>query len=119
MSTTPNDKTGVIVGSNIFGGGIEVPAESVDKDLWNLALRYQFLYSLAGLIAGLACVLCGIFLFWNGIDGVGSSWTADAFGLKISDAAPGVVLFFVGLALAQLTKFTVRIAPRRQDEKPK
>lgn len=96
-----------------------MPAENVDKDLWNLALRYQFLYSLSGLVAGLACVLCGIFLFWNGIDGSDGKWTADAFGLRISNAAPGVALFFVGLALAQLTKFTVRIAPRRQAAKPK
>ncbi len=114
MNTQPNEGQGVIVGGNIIGGGIEVPPEQVDKDFWRLVLLYQFWYSIAGLIAGLACVLGGVVLFLNGIDGLpGSQWTADVFGLKISDAAPGVVLFLIGLAVTEITRFTVRLAPRK------
>lgn len=104
----------VIVGGNVLGGGIEVPAEAVDKEFWKKVLLYQFLYSLAGLLSGLLCVLGGLFLFVNGIVGEGK-WTADFFGVVISDAAPGVVLFIVGVSMAQLSKFSVRVSHRKDD----
>ncbi len=117
MSTLPEeDRRGVIVGSNVLGGGIEVPAEAVDKEFWQRVLLYQFLYSLAGLLSGLLCVLGGILLVVNGFVGQGK-WTADFFGVVISDAAPGVVLFVVGVSMVQLSKFTVRIMPKKEPTK--
>ena len=118
MCTHPNQPVverqneNVIVGGSILGGGIEVPAEAVDKEFWQRVLLYQFLYSLSGLASGLVSLLGGVLLFLNGIVGEGK-WTADFFGVTISDAAPGIVLFVVGVSLAQLSKFTVRIAPKK------
>lgn len=107
----------VFVGRTLFGGGVEVPSNQVDKDFWKAALLYQFLYSLAGLVSGLLCILGGILLFVNGIMGSGK-WTADFFGVTISDAAPGVVLFIVGVVVTELTKFTIRIVPTRDNRPP-
>lgn len=110
------ERRGVIVGGNILGGGIEVPPEAVDKELWQRVLLYQFLYSIAGLLSGLLCVLGGILLVVNGFAGDGK-WTAQFFGVTVSDAAPGVVLFIVGVALVQLTRFTVRLSPKKDPAK--
>ena len=62
------------------------------------ALRYKFFYSMAALVLGLLIVLGGIVLFLNGVVG-STSWTAKIIGIEssISDAAPGAVLFVVGL----------------------
>lgn len=114
MSDKLNLGQKVVVGTHVLGGGVEVPSDQVDKDFWRLVLLYQFLYSLAGLIAGLACVIGGMFLFLNGIQG-GGSWSADVFGVKITDAAPGVVLFILGIVLAQITAFTVRFSPSKAE----
>jgi len=92
-------------------GGIEVPADCVDKDFWRLVVRYQFFYSVSGLVVSLLCIIGGILMFFNGVSG-GGSWSTDVFGLKINDAAPGVVLFLVGLAIANFTRFDVNVAPK-------
>ncbi len=117
MSDNLNLGPKVVVGKNALGGGVEVPSDQVDKDFWRLVLLYQFLYSLAGLIAGLACVIGGMVLFLNGIEG-GGSWTADVFGVKITDAAPGIVLFILGVVLSNITAFTVRFSPSKAPTPP-
>jgi hypothetical protein len=70
----------------------------------------QLIYSLAGLVFGLACIVGGILLFFHGVSG-SSSWIGEAIGVqsKLSDAAPGTVLFVVGLAVVWLTRFAVRV----------
>lgn len=70
---------------------------------------YQLIYSLAGLILGLACVIGGIILFLNGVTG-STNWTAKFIGAEsnISDAAPGVVLFIVGLFIVWVTRFNAK-----------
>ena len=70
----------------------------------------QLIYSLAGLVLGLACIIGGILLFFHGVAG-SSSWVGEVIGLKskLSDAAPGTVLFVVGLAVVWLTRFAVRV----------
>ena len=62
------------------------------------ALRYKFIYSMTGLFLGLVSMLGGIVLFLNGVAG-STSWTAKILGNEstISDAAPGAILFVVGL----------------------
>src|SRR5207237_9467445 len=72
--------------------------------------RLQLSYSLAGLVFGLTCILGGIGLFLHGVVG-SSSWVGNFIGVqsKLSDAAPGTVLFVVGLAVVWLTRFSVRV----------
>ena len=78
------------------------------------ALRYKFFYSMAALVLGLLIVLGGIVLFLNGVVG-STSWTAKIIGIEssISDAAPGAVLFVVGLFVIIATRYRVKIARGR------
>jgi H+/Cl- antiporter ClcA len=99
----------VIVGNRIFGGAVELPGDMANADFWKQVVRYQFLYSVFGLIAGLACILLGLVLIVNGVASDGH-WTANLFGVHLTDASPGVVLFIVGLLLPKFTAFTVRSA---------
>lgn len=97
----------VIVGSRVFGGAVEVPGDMINADFWKRVILYQFLYSMFGIIAGLACVVLGLLLIVNGFVNEGH-WTAKIFGIELSDASPGVVLFVVGLLLPRVTAFSVR-----------
>lgn len=69
---------------------------------------YQLIYSLSGLALGLSCVIGGIVLFLHGVTGA-TSWTAKFIGAEsqITDAAPGAVLFIVGLFVVWVTRFRV------------
>jgi hypothetical protein len=100
----------VIVGNRIFGGAVEVPESMANAEFWKQVIRYQFLYSVFGLISGLACILLGLVLIVNGVASDGH-WTADILGVHLTDASPGVVLFIVGLLLPKVTAFTVRSQP--------
>jgi hypothetical protein len=92
---------------------IQIPYEVKDPELWREATRYQFIYSLAGLVLGLTCIIGGIILFLHGVTG-STSWTAKVIGLEsnISDAAPGAVLFIVGLFIVFITRFVVKTKRR-------
>ncbi len=66
-------------------------------------------YSIVGLVMGLACILAGLLLGLYGVTGH-TSWTASVLGVSTnpSDAAPGVVVFVVGIFIVFLTRFKVR-----------
>jgi hypothetical protein len=85
------------------------PRSFVDETFWRQASFYQFIYSLGGLVLGLASIIGGIVLFLHGVAGA-SSWTAKFLGAssQISDAAPGAVLFIVGLFIIFVTRFSVK-----------
>ncbi|MFZ2386005.1 MAG: hypothetical protein WBE75_07390 [Candidatus Omnitrophota bacterium] len=85
--------------------------------LHSQALRYKFIYSMAGLFLGLVSMLGGIVLFLNGVWG-STSWTAKIFGNEstITDAAPGVVLFIVGLFVIIVTKYSAKIEQDRNKD---
>jgi hypothetical protein len=70
------------------------------------ASLYQLIYSMTGLLVGLACMIGGIVLFLHGITG-STSWIIKMLGAEsnITDAAPGAVLFIVGLFVVWVTKF--------------
>jgi len=72
--------------------------------------KHQLLYSIAGLILGGVCMLGGIVLFLNGVTG-STSWTAKLLGAEsqLSDAAPGAVLFIVGLLVVLTTKYAFNV----------
>ena len=86
-----------------------LPKKMEDPDTWKRIALFQFIYSLCGLLPGLICILGGIILLLNGI--VGSTrWTAKIFGTEsdISDAAPGAILFIVGLFFVLITRFSAK-----------
>ncbi len=87
---------------------MKMPKEMNNTDTWDHIAKYEFIYSLCGLILGTICILGGIVLFLRGITG-SSSWTTKILGAdsKISDAAPGAILFIVGLFIVYVTRFVV------------
>ena len=89
---------------------LELPPNPRERHFWGRLAVLQLIYSLAGLVFGLACIVGGILLFFHGVAG-SSSWVGEFIGVqsKLSDAAPGTVLFVVGLAVVWLTRFTVRV----------
>src|SRR2546423_5457068 len=89
---------------------LELPANPRERHFWGRLATLQLVYSLAGLLLGLACIIGGIVLFFHGVAG-SSSWVGEFIGLqsKLSDAAPGTLLFVVGLAVVWLTRFAVRV----------
>ncbi len=89
---------------------LELPPNPRERHFWGRLAVLQLIYSLAGLVLGLACIVGGILLFFHGVTG-SSSWVGEFIGVqgKLSDAAPGTVLFVVGLAVVWLTRFAVRV----------
>ena len=89
---------------------LELPPDPRERHFWSRLALLQLVYSLAGLVLGLACVIAGTLLFFHGVVG-SSSWVGEVIGVqsKLSDAAPGTVLFVVGLAVVFLPRFTVRV----------
>jgi FtsH-binding integral membrane protein len=86
------------------------PPQGLSEKYWLRVTRYHFWYSLAGVILGLACILLGVTLFLGGIAG-STSWIASALGMEstLSDAAPGAILFVVGLFSVVVTRFNVKV----------
>jgi uncharacterized membrane protein len=93
-----------------FVAALELPPDPRQRQFWARLAHLQLIYSLAGLIVGLTCVVGGLGLFLHGIVG-SSSWVGDFIGIqsKLADAAPGTVLFIVGLLVIWLTRFSVRV----------
>jgi len=81
----------------------------MDAELVKTIVRGQLIYSLSGLTLGLACVVGGLILALHGVTG-SVGWTAKVLGLesKLNDAAPGVVLFIVGLFVVWVTRFSFK-----------
>ena len=78
-----------------------------DNELIKMHLRYKFIYSILGMILGLFCILGGLLLFLNGIVG-STNISTNIFGSEtsITDAAPGSILFFLGLFLTYHSRYT-------------
>lgn len=74
------------------------------------ALEHEYRHGALGLIIGWACILLGALLCIFGVVG-STSWTAKLAGIetKLNDAAPGVVLFVIGLLVIYITKPKVHI----------
>ena len=89
---------------------MEIPYLFRDQSSYQRFSLYQLIYSLSGLVLGLVCVLGGIVLFLNGVVG-STSWTAKMLGAEsnVSDAAPGAVLFIVGLFIVFVTRFSIKV----------
>ena len=100
----------LLTGLQVTLVALELPPDPRERHFWSRLATLQLVYSLAGLVLGLACVIGGILLFFHGVVGT-SSWVGEVIGVKskLSDAAPGTVLFVVGLAVVFLTRFSVRV----------
>lgn len=83
---------------------------SHSAEILSKAVTGEYLYAILGLILGLAAIVGGIILGLHGVAGH-TSWTAKVLGFEssINDAAPGVVLFVVGVFLVWITKPKVRL----------
>ncbi len=83
---------------------------SRNRELVTTPSKHQLVYSIAGLVLGLACVIGGLVLFLFGVTG-STSWTARFLGAKsqITDAAPGAVLFIVGLFTVFFTRYVLTV----------
>ena len=84
-------------------------AERHPSSIENLS-RHHLIYSICGLVLGLVSIIGGIVLFLYGVSG-SMSWTAKLLGAesKLLDAAPGAVLFIVGLFMVYITRYVVKI----------
>jgi hypothetical protein len=74
------------------------------------AIKWEYAYGMLGLILGLSSIIGGVILGLRGVTG-STSWTAKVLGLQssVNDAAPGVILFIVGLFWVWITKPKVRL----------
>jgi len=88
-----------------------------NNEIINRALRYKLIYSMTGLVLGLICIIGGILLFLNGVTG-SSSWTAKILGNEsnITDAAPGAILFIVGLFVIIATRYSSIVESETESE---
>jgi len=68
--------------------------------------KYELIYAIIGQVLGLVCIVGGLGLFLNGIVG-STNWTTKIFGAEstMTDAAPGAILFVVGLFLVWVTRY--------------
>ena len=73
-------------------------------------VRQELVYSIAGLVVGLLCVIGGVVLLLLGVTG-SVSWTMKLLGTesKLADASPGAVLFVVGLYFVFVTRYRVKV----------
>jgi phosphotransferase system glucose/maltose/N-acetylglucosamine-specific IIC component len=80
-----------------------------NNDLHRLGVKLKLVYSLAGLLLGFSCIAAGVVLGLAGVAGH-TTWTASLLGLStsMSDAAPGVIVFVVGIFMVWITRFRVR-----------
>lgn len=83
---------------------------SYSADIVKEAIKGEYRYAMLGLILGLASIVGGIIMGLHGVAG-STSWTASVLGLSssVNDAAPGVVLFIVGLFMVWVTKANVKL----------
>src|SRR2546430_14322058 len=89
---------------------LELPPNPRERHFWGRLATLQLIYSPAGLVFGLACIVGGIGLFFHGVSG-SSRWDGEFIGVpsQLPEAAPGQVPFVVGPVGLWLTRFAVRL----------
>ena len=100
----------------MFGDYLKITTTITDIKFWRRALHYQFVYSVLGLLLGLACILSGVTLYLHGVTGNTKSWTASILGLKssVSDMPAGAVLFVTGFLIVYITRYIVEPESAKQ-----
>lgn len=86
------------------------PTDSYSKEIILTAVRGEYLYARLGLSLGILAIIGGVILGLNGVAG-STSWTANLIGLKsqVNDAAPGTVLFIIGLFMIWATRPKIKM----------
>ncbi|MES2365264.1 MAG: hypothetical protein V4563_05185 [Pseudomonadota bacterium] len=90
---------------------IKVPAQPSKPDPRFLVVaRYQFIYSILGLVLGLICIAGGITLFFAGVTG-SINWTTKMGSAESSlvNGSPGIILFLVGLFVVWISRFSIML----------
>ncbi len=84
--------------------------DSHSAKLLHAAVEEEYRYGRLGLGLGLSCIIAGVILGLNGVAG-STSWTAKLLALEseINDAAPGVLVFVVGIFMVWITKPKVKM----------
>lgn len=110
MSNHPKNRRGRYTSRSGNAKMISLPGD-MNEATKQMALRYQFIYSILGLFFGLICMVLGTVLFFNGIAYESTSLVAEILNSKaeISDAGPGALLFFVGLFVILITRFELKL----------
>jgi hypothetical protein len=77
-------------------------------------IRHEYRHAALGVGLGLATIVGGCVLGIAGVAGH-TSWTAKALGLSssLTDAAPGVILFVVGVVVVFITRPRVNVSDVR------
>ena len=85
-----------------------------DSKVGRLAVVFQGIYSILGMALGAVCIVGGFVLFIHGIKG-SSNWVVKILGLEsnISDAAPGAILFLVGLLTVVVTRYAATVRDKK------
>ena len=91
-------------------GKIPDDAETFTAEVAKWVVWLHAIYSIAGLVLGLAFALLGVVLLLHGVAGT-AGWVVQVLGLKssLSDAAPGVVLAVIGVVVVFVTRFDIRV----------
>lgn len=75
------------------------------EDFQSLGLKLRFIYSIAGFVLGLSCIVVGVALGLSGAIG-GTNVTAQVMGLSptLTDSAPGSILVLAGTSVVWMTR---------------
>lgn len=98
QGSSNNNRTFVVNGSQVN--------KNTAPETQAILAKYQLMYSITGLFLGLAAIIGGIYLFAQGVTGA-SDWDIKLIGAesKIVQAAPGAILFIVGLFMVFVTRY--------------
>jgi hypothetical protein len=93
-------------------GAVDIQGSVSDHVIVQLS-RFQFMYSLIGMILGVICMIGGIVLCLASVGGA-TDWSIKIlqFNSKLAKAAPGVMLFVAGVVITYVTSFRVRVLAR-------
>jgi hypothetical protein len=93
---------------------LTVPQKAFDTDASKKALRYQFIYSVLGLILGLLFLIAGFILLLHGVAGNTKTWTASlpGFHSTASNVPAGIMLVLVGLYALYITRFKIKVTSK-------
>jgi len=91
-----------------------VESASHSAEILKQAVKGEYRYGILGLVLGLATIIGGTILALHGVVGH-TSWTAKLIGFEsqVNDAAPGVVLFIIGVFLVYITKPRIKLGDLR------
>ena len=87
----------------------DIPKSIKSTKLWDKVVKFQFIYSILGMITGIIFMVIGILLFINGLDDGNSELSIKILNssFDIKKATPSGILFLVGLIIVFITKFKI------------